>query len=128
MFKKFLNWKLLLFSITILAAILRFYQLGSNPPSLTWDEVAWGYNAYSLSVDAKDEFGKFLPITYLESFGDFKPPVYAYLSVLPVKIFGLNEFSTRFASALLGVLTVFLTLLLVRRIFPNAKNFSLFTF
>ncbi|OGH03162.1 MAG: hypothetical protein A2798_01900 [Candidatus Levybacteria bacterium RIFCSPHIGHO2_01_FULL_37_17] len=122
MFKKFLNWKLLLFSITILAAILRFYQLGSNPPSLTWDEVAWGYNAYSLSVDAKDEFGKFLPITYLESFGDFKPPAYAYLTVIPVMFFGLSEFAVRFPSALFGTLTVLLTYFLVIRIFPNSKN------
>src|SRR3989344_2404648 len=117
MFKKFLNWKLLLFSITILAAILRFYQLGSNPPSLTWDEVAWGYNAYSLSVDAKDEFGKFLPITYLESFGDFKPPAYAYLTVIPVMFFGLSEFAVRFPSALFGTLTVLLTYFLVIRIY-----------
>lgn len=103
--------------IIILAFFLRFYKLGSNPPSLTWDETAWGYNAYSLGLNGKDEFGKFLPLDYLESFGDFKPPVYAYLTILPVKIFGLNEFSSRFASAFFGSLTVILTYFLVREIF-----------
>ena len=113
---------LFLFLILVLAVFLRFFQLGQNPPSLTWDEAAWGYNAYALGIDSKDEFGKFLPITYLESFGDFKPPVYAYLSVLPVKIFGLNEFSTRFASALLGSLTVFLTFLLTKDLFSDGTR------
>src|SRR4029079_11354687 len=90
----------IIFAIVFLGGILRFYNLSINPPSLTWDEAAWGYNAYSIGIDGKDEFGKFLPLQYIESFGDFKPPVYAYLAVLPVKLFGLNEFSTRFPSAL----------------------------
>jgi 4-amino-4-deoxy-L-arabinose transferase-like glycosyltransferase len=122
MLRKLLNIKILLFLIVLLAGFLRFYQLGSNPPSLTWDEAAWGYNAYSLSTSGKDEFGKFLPISYLESFGDFKPPMYAYLDVIPVKLLGLNEFSTRFPSAFFGTLTVLLVFFLVRRIFKTSKN------
>lgn len=113
---------LLLVGIFFLAVFLRFFQLGINPPSLTWDEVAWGYNAYSLGTDGKDEFGRFLPINYLESFGDFKPPVYAYLDIVPVKIFGLNEFATRFPSAFFGSLTVLLTYFLVKRIFEALKD------
>ena len=107
--------------IVLVASFLRFFSLSINPPSLTWDEASWGYNAYSLGVDGRDEFGRFLPLTYLESFGDFKPPVYAYLSVLPVKIFGLNEFSTRFPSAFFGILTVTLTFFLVQKIFPRSN-------
>ena len=114
--------KLFLIFILVLAVFLRFYQLGVNPPSLTWDEAAWGYNAYSIGIDGKDEFGRFLPHDYLESFGDFKPPMYAYLDVIPVKALGLNEFSTRFPSALFGVLTVLLTYFLVKRIFWNSKE------
>src|SRR3989442_675317 len=118
--------KIILTSIILLAIILRFYQLGQNPPSLTWDEVAWGYNAYSLGIDGKDEFGKFLPYQYLESFGDFKPPVYAYLDVIPVKLFGLNEFATRVPSAFFGVATVLLTYLVIKKIFYNAKYANLY--
>jgi 4-amino-4-deoxy-L-arabinose transferase-like glycosyltransferase len=119
---KAINYKILLLLIVIIAGVLRFYQLGTNPPSLTWDEAAWGYNAYSIGIDAKDEFGRFLPHDYLESFGDFKPPMYAYLDVIPVKVLGLNEFSTRVPSALFGVLTVLLTYFLVQRIFWNSKD------
>lgn len=114
--------KIVLFLIIFLAFFLRFYHLSSNPPSLTWDEVSWGVNAYTLSVVGRDEFGKLLPLTYLESFGDFKPPVYAYLSVIPLWIFGLNEFSVRFISALLGSLTVLLTYFLVKELFFNVKK------
>src|SRR3989344_6968825 len=116
---------ILLSLIIVLSIFLRFWQLGNNPPSLTWDEVAWGYNAYSLGIDGKDEFGRFLPLDYLESFGDFKPPVYAYLDILPVKFFGLNEFAVRFPSAIFGVFTVLITYFLVLRIFKGGKsNFS----
>jgi len=120
--RKLLNFRFLLILIVFLAAVLRFYNISSNPPSLTWDETAWGYNAYSLGIDGKDEFGRFLPHDYLESFGDYKPPMYAYLDVIPVKIFGLNEFATRFPSALFGTLTVLLTYFLVVRIFWKSKN------
>lgn len=113
--------------IIFLAAFLRFYQLDVNPPSLTWDEVAWGYNAYSLGIDGKDEFGRVIPLNYLESFGDFKPPLYAYLDIIPIKIFGLNEFATRFPSAFFGTLTVLLVYFLTKSIFKNlslrAKEF-----
>lgn len=112
----------LLLVIVVLAFVLRFLFLGTNPPSLTWDETSWGYNAYSLGIDGRDEFGKLLPLTYIESFGDFKPPVYAYLDIMPVKIFGLNEFSTRFPSAFFGTLTVLLTYFLVKEIFGSKKE------
>lgn len=114
--------KLFLAFILLIAFILRFYQLGENPPSLTWDETAWGYNAYSLGIDGRDEFGRFLPLDYLESFGDFKPPFYAYLDIIPVKVFGLNEFAVRFPSALFGVLTVLVTYFLVIKLFDNHRT------
>lgn len=116
--------------IIFIALFLRLYQLGQNPPSLTWDEAAWGYNAYSLGIDGRDEFGRFFPYDYLESFGDFKPPMYAYLDVLPVKLFGLNEFAVRFPSALLGTLTVLITYFLVIELFKrgatqnHARNYA----
>jgi 4-amino-4-deoxy-L-arabinose transferase-like glycosyltransferase len=122
MIKLFKSKLFLLLVIILVAGFLRFYELGQNPPSLAWDETAWGYNAYSLGIDGKDEFGRFLPLNYLESFGDFKPPVYAYLDVIPVKLFGLTEFATRFPSALFGVLTVLITYFLAGRIFQKSKH------
>src|SRR5579859_5428702 len=112
--------KVLLLGIIIIALFLRFYHLG-NAPSLTWDEAAWGYNAYALGIDGRDEFGRFLPHDYLESFGDFKPPMYAYLDIIPVKILGVTPLATRFPSAFFGVLTVLMTYFLVKQIFFKSK-------
>lgn len=112
---------ILLICIVLLAFILRFWQLGQVPASLTWDEVAWGYNAYSLGIDGRDEFGRFLPHDYLESFGDYKPPVYAYLDILPIKLLGLNELATRVPSAIFGTLTVLVTYFLVKRLFEKSS-------
>ena len=115
------NW--LIITIILLAASLRFYQLGHNPPSLDWDETAHGYNAYSILKTAKDEYGKFLPL-YFRSFDDYKPPLYTYLVVPSIAIFGLSDFAVRFPSALLGVAAVVFTYLMVFELFKN-KTLSL---
>lgn len=108
------SWFLLF--IIFLAAVLRLYQLGKTPISLEWDEVAIGYDAYSILKTGKDQFGKFLPLTF-RSLDDYKPPIYEYVTIPSVALFGLNEFSVRFPSALFGVLTVLATYWLVKEIF-----------
>lgn len=110
------NFSLIL--IVILAAILRFYQLGQNPPSLDWDETAHGYNAYSILKTGRDEYGYKFPLSF-RSFDDYKPPVYTYLVVPTVVAFGLNDFAVRFPSATLGVLAVVFTYLMVFELFKN---------
>ena len=87
-----------IFPIILLAAVLRLTAFGHNPPGVYLDEAAQGYNAYSLLRTGKDEYGKSWPV-FLRSFGDYKMPLYAYLTVPSVKIFGLDSFSTRFVSA-----------------------------
>ena len=111
-----------LIGILVIGAYLRVFMLSSLPPSLTWDEASWGYNAYSLGIDGRDEFGRLLPLTSLESFGDYKPPIYAYLTAPVVRVFGLNEWTVRFPSAFLGTLTILLTYLLTKRIFFTASD------
>ncbi len=119
----------ILFLIFLLAFFLRFYKLGVNPPSLDWDEASLGYNAYSILKTARDEYGNFLPLS-IRSFNDYKPPLYTYLTTIPVFLFDLNEFSTRFMSAFLGTLTVIVSFLLIRLLIPEESDFFylLFTF
>lgn len=113
---------LLIIFLLILAFSLRVYKLGVIPPSPDWDEAALGYNAYSILKTGKDEYGKFLPLVF-RSFDDYKPPVYIYLTIPSVAVFGLNTFAVRFPSVVLGTLTVVITYLLVRRLFKN-KNLA----
>jgi len=118
MIKKVNKEFLILFLVLILAGLLRFWQLGQAPPSPDWDEAALGYNAYSLLKTGRDEYGQPWPLV-MRSFDDYKPAIYAYLAILPIKIFGLNLFATRFPAAFLGTLTVLLTYFLVRELFPS---------
>jgi 4-amino-4-deoxy-L-arabinose transferase-like glycosyltransferase len=104
--------------ILVLSAFLRFYQLGSIPPGLDWDEAAHGYNAYSLLKTGRDEYGYFMPLSF-RSFDDYKPPLYTYLVVPSVAVFGVNSLAVRFPSAVLGVLAVLFTYLMVLELFKN---------
>jgi len=87
----------------ILGALLCFYKLGSIPNGLCVDEALSGYNAFSILLSGKDEYGKVLPVVF-RFFGSYSPPLYVYLTAPAVAIFGLNIFSIRFISALFGVI------------------------
>lgn len=113
--------KIILGLIIILSFILRFYQLGENPPSLNWDENSNLYNAYSILKTGRDEYGNFLPL-YNRSFDDYKPPLYMYLNVATVSVFGMTPFAARLPSAVFGLLTVPLMYLLSKEIFSHIKN------
>lgn len=110
--------KVFLLIIVVLATILRFYKLDTIPPSLSWDEAAVGYNAYTIANFGRDEWGKFFPLTF-KSFEDDKHPIHVYFTAISVKLLGLSEFSTRFPVALFGVLNVVIIFFLARLIFSS---------
>lgn len=106
--------------ILALAAFLRFWQLGNIPPSPDWDEAALGYNAYSILKTGRDEYGTLLPVT-LRSYDDYKPPLYAYLAVPSIAIFGLSTWAVRLPSALLGTVAVLGVYILVMELFKKKE-------
>jgi len=106
--------KLFLFLILLLAFVLRFYRLGDYP-ALNADEAAIGYNAYSLLETGRDEHGNSWPI-HFQSFNDYKPGLYFYLVLPFVKFLGLNGWSVRIPSAFLGVATVYLLYLFIKKL------------
>jgi 4-amino-4-deoxy-L-arabinose transferase-like glycosyltransferase len=114
----------LLFFIVLLSGIIRISNIGTNPPSISWDEASIGYNAYSILKTGRDEHGKFFPLDTFAAFGDYKPPVPVYLTVPTVALFGLNELAVRLPSALAGTLTVLALYFLVVELFrknPHAE-------
>jgi 4-amino-4-deoxy-L-arabinose transferase-like glycosyltransferase len=103
----------ILFLIVLFAGTLRFWDLAGTPPSLSHDEVAIGYNAYSILKTGKDEYGVSFPLLF-KSFDDYKLPGMVYASVLSIKLFGLNELGVRFPSAFFGTISVFLFYFIIK--------------
>lgn len=121
---RFLKENTLLILILFFALVLRSAFLSEIPPSLNWDEISHGYNAYSILKTAKDEWGVTLPAIF-RAYGDYKLPVYIYLTALSEFFLGLNAIAVRLPSVLAGVATTVFTYLLVKELFE--KKVALFS-
>ncbi|MCL5431556.1 MAG: glycosyltransferase family 39 protein [Patescibacteria group bacterium] len=75
-------------------------------------------DAYSILKTGRDEYGQPFPLAF-RSFDDYKPPLYIYMTVPSVAVFGLNEFAVRFPSALLGILAIPIVFFLTRELLDN---------
>jgi len=109
-----------LFAVMALAVFLRFTALGKLPPSPDWDEAALGYNAYSILKTGRDEYGTFLP-RELRSFDDYKPPLYMYLTVPSVAVFGLNVWAVRLPSAVMGSIAVLAAYVFIKKLYDDEE-------
>jgi len=121
--------KIYLLIVVLIIAVgfgLRTFALEKSPASLGFDEAALGYNAYSLLKTGRDEYGNFLPLS-LRSFNDFKPALYAYLTVPFVYLFGLNATAVRMTSAVAGTVSLIFLFLLLKKYIKN-KWLTLFIF
>jgi len=101
------DW-LLLVVITLLAAALRFYQIGVVPPGPQFDE------AFNM-IDAGQVLDGNRPL-FLPANGG-REVLYTYLQAAAGALGGVNIFTQRMVSALAGTLTVAALYLLVRRLF-----------
>lgn len=109
-------------TVSILLAILtRYYKLGEAPAGLYLDEAGQGYSAYSILKTGKDEFGKNFPIVF-RSFTDFKTPVYIYLIVPLIPIFGLTKYTVRLPSFIFSILTLPFVYLLVNGLVHKIRS------
>ncbi len=106
--------KILLVLIVILAVAVRIVVLDKFPNGFTGDEAQQGYSAYSILKTGRDEWGQFLPLNP-RGFGDFKPPLYTYLTI-PLVAFDLNVTTVRLPAALIGALTVLVVYFLTKEL------------
>ncbi len=111
----------LLVAVFCIGFFLRFWQLDQVPPSLSHDEVAIGYNSYSLLKTGKDEYDQPFPLLF-RSFDDYKLPGMVYATIPSVATFGLNEWGVRIPSALFGSLAVIVIYFLARELVRNSVN------
>lgn len=110
--------KKIFFAIIALAFLLRIYKIQTFPPGLYSDEAAYGYNSYSILKTGGDEYAQKFPLSF-KSFGDYKPPLTAYLTIPSIAIFGPGEFAIRLPSALAGTATVAIVYFLTAEIFTS---------
>lgn len=116
-------------AVTVLAAALRLWNLG-HPGELVFDETYYVKDAYTLMnlgyeaawpADANEQFNAGDPDGYLRdpSFVAH-PPFGKWLVALGLAVFGAEDpFGWRVATAILGVLTVVLVMLLAQTLFHS---------
>ena len=101
------------FVVIALAAVLRFWELGSNPAALNRDEAALAYNAFLLQQTGMDEWQQPWPLA-LRSFGDYKLLGYS-ASIIPFfYMFGWHDWVVRLPAALAGVGIVIISIAIAR--------------
>ena len=107
-----------------MALFLRVYKINTLPLGLNVDEVSQGYNAYSILLTGRDRYGQLFPILF-KSYQSFQPPLYTYLTAIPTFILGMNNLSVRLVSLVSHLVIIFLTFLIVKRLFPKNDRLAL---
>lgn len=118
---------LLLAGLVVLGIFARIYRFGSVPVGLYWDEVAILADAVSLSQTGNDIHGNSWFQTLFLSYGDYKLPLYIWLSSLVVWITGASASAVRAVSLLAGLISIFASGYLATQLIPvrNKSNRSL---
>lgn len=112
---------LFLFLVFLLALgiFARVYRIGAVPVGLYWDEAAILADAVSLSQTGKDIHGNSGFHALFLSYGDYKLPLYIWLTSLVVWIAGASSFAVRFISLLSGVISIFASGYLATLLIPT---------
>jgi len=109
----------LLAGLLLLAFAVRIIGAVHTPPAPYWEEVALGYDAYSLLLTGADHQGNAWPIVAFPSFGDFKPSGYFYALLPSIAVFGLSTFAVRLPALLASSAITFFVYLWARDLTNN---------
>lgn len=82
-------------------------RVSNNPPGFYVDESSIAYNAHTIALTGRDEFGTSWPL-YFRAFGEYKNPIYIYLLAALYRLTGPSIFMARALSVTLGLLAAFL--------------------
>ncbi len=88
---------LILFAITAVAAFFRFYRLDSIPPGFQFDQA---FNAFDILRLLQGQFAIFFPAN------TGREPLYFYLLMPSVALFGPTAFAIKLTSAIIGLITI----------------------
>jgi len=106
------------FTIGVLAALLFIPFLG-NVHLFDWDEINFAESAREMIVSGNylSVQINFIPFTE-------KPPLFFWMQVVSMKIFGINEFAARFPNAVCGIVTLIVLFRIGKQVFNEqfARN------
>ena len=99
------------FTVALVAAILFIPFLG-NVHLFDWDEINFAESAREMIAS-----GNYFSVQI--NFNRFteKPPLFFWMQVLSMKLFGVNEFSARFPNAICGIITLVVLFRIGKQIF-----------
>ncbi|NQV03474.1 MAG: glycosyltransferase family 39 protein [Bacteroidia bacterium] len=101
---------IILLLIVVISAILFFSFLGRVHP-FDWDEINFAECAREMIVSGNYTMVQIDFLPFWE-----KPPLFIWMQVLSMKIWGINEFAARFPNALCGVITLAILFLIGSRV------------
>jgi 4-amino-4-deoxy-L-arabinose transferase-like glycosyltransferase len=104
--------------VLILASFNLFFFLGSLPIQ-NWDEARNGVSAYEMIKNHELVKNTYLGQT---DYWNTKPPLLFWTIALSYQIFGFTTFALRFPSALFGLLSIILTMLLARNFYGDKTS------
>jgi len=121
---RYFSTKPLVHILLVVSVCLSFffvtYKSNVSPPCFNSDEAAFAYNAYSILQTGADEYGNVLPLR-LKSFGDYKMPLYSYLSIPFIATLGLNELGARALNIFVASLFPLVIYLTVKELFEKEE-------
>jgi 4-amino-4-deoxy-L-arabinose transferase-like glycosyltransferase len=91
-----------LLAISLLVAIIYFYDVPKNPVGFFVDEASIAYNAHTIAQSGTDEYGYTFPL-YFRAFGEYKSPVYIYVLSAVFWFTGPSVLVARMLSAVAGL-------------------------
>ena len=107
--------------VGLAAAAVYATRLGYAPIYLTHDEVNFSLQAVSVAPTGRDLNGRLFPVYFSEpEFAAGRDPMMIYVTALALTVLPLSDAAVRLPTALVGVMTIVLLLILWSKISPRA--------
>jgi hypothetical protein len=110
----------LIFTLIIVISFFHIFKIDQIGKGLYVDESSIGLNAVTISRTLRDEYGVLMPL-YFRAFGEYKNPVYIYLTALIFKLAGISVFNLRITSYLFYITALFFSLALIYKLFNKDR-------
>lgn len=104
--------------ILTVATFIRLWSVTTIPVGVHRDQILFDWNAYSILKTARDEHGRFMPLSF-EGFGIADYPLAIYLRVPFVAIFGFTNLAGRVGIVFYSIVTIFLIYKLAQKLFAD---------